>query len=209
MVDIPLRTKNVLTDAQKLEKEGFYSASILLYIQYLEQMMLVATIQYYESNKPKKLNKKLEKIIRDKDKAKLDFKTILSHVPVEIRDAKTKNSTKYVKHIRDTMAAHSYFIVSLDKRDKKKRAVKDVNNHKKIIRRLYKLIRKEYTLDNVSRFLSAHPFSIRKKVEEDAYEIEKIILEKICQITGETVVNVTERMLALSRPLDKFSVKNE
>ena len=172
MVDVPLRTRNILIDAKKLEKDGFYLASILLYIQYLEHVMLVATIQYHEYHRPEKINHKLEQIFQIKDSAQLNFGKILSLLPKKSRDAKTKKDIKYIQTIRNTMAAHSFFIVSLDKKDRKKRAVKDVNNYKKIIRRIYRLISNEHPLYDVEVFLYRHPFSIRRDAEEYAFAID-------------------------------------
>ena len=207
MVDVPLRTKKILSDAKELEKQEFYLAAILLYIQYLEHMMLVTIVQYYEHHNL--ANNKLNDIFQTKDNNDLNFGKILSMVPRKNLDRNTKQICKYVQTIRNTMAAHSFFIVSLDKKDKNKRAVRDVNNYKKIIRRLYNLIKHEQRIQIVEEFLYRYPFSQRSTIEEEAYNIEKIILKKICQLTHKQVVDASYRMSSLLPPLGKFMSLNE
>ena len=207
MVDTPLRTKKILCDAEKLEKQEFYLAAILLYIQYLEHMMLVTIVQYYEYHN--RANDKLNDIFQTKDNNALDFGKILSMVPRKNLDKNTRQICKCVQTIRNTMAAHSFFIVSLDKKDKNKRAVRDVNNYKKIIRRLYNLIKNEQRIHIVEAFLSRFPFSQRSTIEEEAYKIEKIILKEICQLTRKQVVDASNRMSSLSPPFGKFMSLDE
>ena len=204
MIDVPLRTKKILSDAKELEKQEFYLAAILLYVQYLEHMMLVAVIQYWEYHDPANIYHKLNKIFQIKDDAQLDFGKILSLIPNRILDKKTKQTCKCIQNIRNTMAAHSFFIVSLDKKDKKRHVVKDVNNYKKIIRRLYKLIRHEHRIANVEQFLDRHPFANCRTIEEDAYRVEKTILKKICQDTQKKVLDASNQMSALLPPFGKF-----
>ena len=209
MIDVPLRTEKILTDARELETKEYYFAAILLYIQYLEHIMLLNTIRYYAYYNPANINNKLDQILQIKDGNELNFGKILSLMPKKMKNKNTKQACKFVQDIRNKMAAHSYFMVSLDKKDKNRRAIKDVNNYKKIIRRLYKLIRNKHKIKDVELFLYQHPLRNMRKIENEAYQVEKQILKTICRITRENVVYVSGQLPSYSPPFQKFGPLDE
>lgn len=209
MVDIPLRTKSVLTDAQKLEKKGFFLPSILLYTQYLEQILLVALMNYYEYHEPQKIYRVLENIFEIKDEKQLTFGKILTLIPIEILDKKSTKLCEEIRNIRNVLAAHSFFVIQLDKNYKKMRVMEDVNNYRKFIRRIYKLVRKEYWVEDAEYFLKiGHPASRYRTLEKDALRVEKTLLKLICKITKEKVLEASKRIELLSFPMGKFMVDN-
>ena len=72
-----------------------------------------------------------------------------------------------------------FFVAVIDKSNRTKRAFYDVNNHRKMIRRLYTLVRQEKKrIREVEDFLyKGSPFAMMKTIEERSYEMEKVILE--------------------------------
>jgi len=207
MVEIPLRTKTLLSDARKLEKKKFYLPSILLYTQYIEQILLVAMMNFYEYHEPQNIHKVLNYIFEIKDEKRLTFGKILTLIPDEVLDKKSMKLCDEIRNIRNVLAAHSFFVIQLDKNYKKMRVIEDVNNYRKFIRRIYKLVRKDYLVKEAEYFLKiGHPISRYRTLEKDAMKVEKSILKLICKITREKVLEASKRIEILSFPMGKFMV---
>lgn len=195
MVTVPLRTQKLWNDAVKLQKEGFYAQALLLYSHYLEQVLLISYLSYVEEKDPSKTKLVLDKIIRIKDERNLTFGNILSFVNPIIKNVEMQRLCKEVKEVRDTLAAHFFFVVNIDPLNKTKRAFYDVNNYKKLIRRLYKFVRKTNRMSNVEYFLKhAAPWKEYKTIEKDALAIEDVLLEIICERIKLNVTNVAKKL---------------
>ena len=61
---------------------------------------------------------------------------------------------------------------------------RDVNDYKKIIRRMYKFIKQEQEIADVEYFLYQSPLLIRAKLPERVIEIESEIMKYLCEKNG-------------------------
>jgi hypothetical protein len=181
-IRIPLRASMLYKDAKKLAKLEFFTQAILSYCQYLEQILLISYLDSVESKDPLRTRKELDKLMKMKDSGQLTFGNILRIAEKTIVDPTSLSYCRQIKRIRDTLAAHLFFVAIIDKANRTKRGFYDVNNHRKMIRRLYKLARQEkLRIQEVESFLhKGSPFVMMSTIEESSYEMEKIILSCLC-----------------------------
>lgn len=196
MISVPLRTRLLLEEAEELEKEQHYASVILLYSHYLEQRLLIHHLNDIEDSNPSTIKLELDNLIRMKDERKLVFGKILNIVSSSINDSEVMNICREVKKVRDTIAAHFFFVAPLDKNNRTKRAFYDVNNYRKIVRRLYALVREHQRLPQIEYFLNlGSPLTKISTIEEEEIAIERELLKVICDQTRRNV----KRALSLLR----------
>lgn len=202
MINTPLRTKKLLQDAEKLQKDGFYAPAILLYSHYLEQNLLLSYLNYLENKEPSKTKTAMDALFKIKDEGKLTFGEILKLVEPSLkRVGDVKNICSEVKKVRNVLGAHFFFVVTIDRTNRTKRAFDDVNNYRKFIRRLYSLIRKQMRMNKVESFLKyGSPLGKIRSVEQEAFSLEQELLKVICKQTED---NVKKAVLKL-QPLGRF-----
>ncbi len=195
VVTVPLRTQKVWGDARKLEKEGFYAPAILLYSHYLEQVMLISYLSYVDQLDPSKTKLVLDRILKIKDERNLTFGKIMSFVKPVMTDVEIIKLCKEVKEVRDTLAAHFFFVANLDRLNKTKRAYYDVNNYRKMIRRLYAFIRTTEQIPQVEHLLKyGAPWKKYKTIEQDALVVEDILLRTLCEKIRLDVGNAVKKL---------------
>lgn len=199
----PLRTQKLWTDALQLERNEFYKPATALYIEFLEHIVLIAALSYYEIHNPLETNSKRNKIFKLKDEKKLTLSNIKKMCPKKLWDAESKRCYKEVTHIRNTVVAHPYFAISFNITPFDDRRLSDVNNHRKLIRRLYKIVKSERRIDGVEAFLHKVPFIDYKDHEQDSLRLEQMLLKEICRKTRENVELIQKllsRGIALNNP---------
>lgn len=199
MFSIPKRTKEFFYDAEELEEGWHFASSILLYSHYLEQLLLIAYLSSIEVKDPNQTQKEISKLNSIKDSGNLTFGTILSRVNPTLRlNSETQSRIARVKKIRDTIGAHFFFTLPIDRTNRTKRAFYDVNNHRRLVRRLYRLLQEHNRVDNkkfiipqIEKFLNfGSPLSRLRNIEEESYVHETEILRQLCLITKENVMKV-------------------
>jgi len=173
-----------LKEAEELEKEQYYGPAILLYSHYLEQRLLIHHLNVTEDKDPLITKTELDRLIKMKDEQHLAFGNILRIVSSSIDNPKVVDICHEVKKARDNIAAHFFFVAPLDKNNRTKRAFYDVNNYRKIVRRLYALVRERLRLPRVENFLSfGSPLTRISTIEEEENAIERELLMVICDQT--------------------------
>ena len=192
---IPLRTEKIWDEAKTLEENNFFLPAILRYTNYLEHFLIISILSYHERRNIMSTQTIQKNILCMKLDKKLTFSAILRQVPSDIMTDDVKQLCNEVKNIRNTIAAHNYFVIALDKTRFKKRKFNDVNIYRKFIRNLYKLIRNIEKINQVENFLSiGHPLTTYSHLEENAYEIEVILMESICIHIRKTVQNTIQKI---------------
>jgi len=193
---LPKRTAELFKAAETLYREHFYVPSLLMYCSFLEQVLLV---KYIRESDPKSAKMKMDKIIKIKDSGKLTFGNILELVK-PLLEPEIYNDCKKIKKIRDTTVAHSFFVMPIDPKNKHRLAFYDVSNYRKIIRRLYNLIKNEENLDRhdhkiVLYFLNyGDPAARMRNLEEDADYTESCLLMNICITVKELVEKIMNQL---------------
>ena len=163
--DASILTKQLIIDAKKLQEAGFYKNAILSYSHYLEQMLLTAVGSKYK-DKPDEVQKFFTKILKIKDFERLNFGKIMKIVGDEIPISSIANQCDEVRKIRNSLAAHHFSTVGIGYSS----SARDVNDYKKIIRRMYKFIKQEQEIADVEYFLYQSPLLIRAKLPERVIE---------------------------------------
>lgn len=189
MITTPYRTNALLYDAENLEKTGFYSSAILLYSHYLEQKLLLYYFIWSDKNSPELTKSRIRKLFEMKDEKHFTFGRILKFVEPSLI---TKNEVKLlcseVKTARDQIGAHFVFMPRIDTERRTWRSYDDVSNYRKLIRRLYSLIRKQERIREVELFLTFRDrLSRYSNIEKDAWKLEQMLLKKICKDTRKNV----------------------
>lgn len=181
---IPLRTKKLIDDAIWLEKQEKYQPAILSYVNYLEQVLLVSSIQYLRKN-PEKALKFIKKIEKTKSEEKLTLGKIILMSPQEIFIKDTKEKCHKIRKIRNHVGAHQFFSIELGYTFLQK---EDVENHKNMIKSLYSLINDEIKIKKVEVFLKEMKSSLlHKQISEITMDLEKEIMKEICIKTAKLV----------------------
>lgn len=200
---LPLRTRKLWTDALRLEQGGFYKPATALYVEFLEHVMLTATLCYYEIHNPLATNSMRNKISKLNDEKKSTLSAIKKMCPGKLWDANSNNCYEEVRHVRNTVVAHPHFAISFNITPFDDRRLSDVNNHRKLIRRLYKIVKNYQRMDNVEAFLKKVPFIGYGQHEQDSLALEQMLLREICRITRknvESIQKVLGRGIALNNP---------
>lgn len=213
LLNLPLRTRRILEDAKVLEKDGFFSVAILRYANYLEHFLMVATVSYHEERNINQVQNILECFSAMKSMKMLTFDHILKQTPNKILNPEIRKMCKEIKNIRNTVAAHDYFVIALDKTHRRNRQFQDVNRYRKFIRNMYKLIKSHKRISEVESFLVLnHPLTIYSHIEESAYRIEMVLMKNICKYVGITTISIAKKIehnLYKKSPrsnLDKFVI---
>lgn len=197
----PQRTLKLFNEAEVLYQNKFFHPSLLMYCIFLEQALLV---KYIRDSEPLSAKKKMDKIIKIKDAGNLTFGTVLNLVK-PLLDTETYEDCKKIKKIRDTIVAHHFFVMQIDPKNKYKLGFYDVSNYRKIVRRLYNLIKNE-RLKNLSDedrrmhqevglFLTfGDPLTVMPDIERNTDYIENLILKIICEFVRDTVRKIKNEL---------------
>lgn len=211
-LDVPLRIKNFKKQAKELENGKFYTAALLYYSFYIEQLILVKYIQYVGKKEPAKAKIAIDDLLQIKDKGELTFGKILEICKPILKNG-IEEKCKKIKEIRDKLLAHPFFIMGIDKSNALKMSFYDVNNYRKIVRRIYKLVKTKRVLTfdeekEIYYFLElGSPLSKRSNIEEEELEIEQVLLRGICRYFRteiEDIEDKLEQILELDSPLGKY-----
>ena len=211
-LDVPLRIKIFKNQAKELENGKFYTAALLYYSLYTEQLILVKYIQYVDKKEPVKAKNMIDGILQIKDKGGLTFgKTLEICKPILKNGIEEK--CREIKKIRDKLLAHPFFVMGIDKNNVLKMSFYDVNNYRKIVRRIYKLVKtkKVLTFDDekeIYYFLElGSPLSKRSNIEVEEFDIEQVLLRGLCRYFRTEVEDIEskfEQTLELEGPLGKY-----
>ena len=165
---LPLRTRELQRDAVGLERSGYFSSALLMYSHFLEQMLLLPYLSRVENKSPSQTKETLEEIMKTKDDGNLTFGKIIRQVEEVIPDEQTKQLCAKVKQVRDTVVAHFFFVAFLDPTNRTKRGFSDVNNYRKLIRRMCNLVKDMDRIEFVEDFLSTgSPFVRLRLIQHD------------------------------------------
>lgn len=200
MFDASILTKQLLIDAQKLQEAGFYKSAILLYSHYLEQMLLTAVGAKHKDN-PDEIKKLFTKILKMKDFERLTFGKIMDIARKEIPTSNIMSQCDEVRKIRNSLAAHHFSTVGIGYSSPSR----DVNDYKRIIRRMYRFVKQEQSLQTVEYFLYQQPLRIRNKLPEIVVEAESEIMKYMCKKTKKLVLGITLQLFPRTPLLDEFS----
>ena len=197
--DASILTKQLLIDAKKLQEAGFYKSAILSYSHYLEQMLLTAVGSKYK-DEPNEVQKFFTNILKIKDFEQLTFGKIMKIVGDEIPVSNIASQCDEVRKIRNGLAAHHFSTVGIGYSS----SSRDVNDYKKIIRRMYKFVKQEQEMANVEYFLYQQPLLIRNKLPERVVEVESEIMKYLCEKTEKLVSDITLQLFPRTTMLDEF-----
>ena len=199
MFDTSILTKQLLIDARKLQQEGFYKSAILSYSHYLEQMLLTAAGSKYK-DKPDEFRKFFNKVLKMRDADQLNFYNIMKIVGEEIPISSITSQCDEVRTIRNGIAAHHVSTVGIGYSS----SSRDVNDYKKIIRRMYKFVKREQKLPSIEIFLNTDPLRIHSRLPEIVLELESEIMEYLCKKTEKTVLDITFQLFPRTTMLDEL-----
>ena len=199
MFDTSILTKQLFIDARKLQQERFYKSAILSYSHYLEQMLLTAAGSKYR-DKPDEFRKFFNKVLKIRDTNQLNFYNIMKIVGGEIPISSITSQCDEVRIIRNGIAAHHVSTVGIGYSS----SSRDVNDYKKIIRRMYKFVKKEQKLPGIENFLNTDPLRIHSRLPEIVLELESEIMEYLCKKTEKTVLDITFQLFPRTTMLDEF-----
>lgn len=198
--DFPKRTKKLLVTAKSLENKHIYIPAMLLYCEYLEQALLSKYLIYLREDNPSKAKEKMDEIMRLKDRGKLTFGKTLEVVKPILTPEANKLSRE-IKRIRNHLVAHPFFVIRVDPTNKYKLGFYDVGNYRKVIRRIYNLIKNENYLtqkehNKIKIFLKlGHPLTKLSRIEQESEDIEDILLKKLCVMTRKKVIGTVAEPL--------------
>ena len=151
---------------------------------------MVAYLTHIEETSPSDTRRAVDRIIKIKDEGHLTFGLVLSKVSA-ILTPRIRKECEDVKRIRNTLGAHFFLVIMVDPKNKTMRAFQDVNNHRKLIRRLYSFVKMEERIYDVEYFLKiGSPLVMLRTIEHESYRIERLLLEKICDIVWEKVAKI-------------------
>lgn len=202
MFQISFRTKKLLEDANNLQKAEYYQNAILTYAHYLEHMLLSSAIIYHVNN-PIKAQKFLDKILKLKDEERLNLGKVMKIVPDEVFTSTSYDMCDEVRKIRNAIGGHSYFAIGLGYKFTR---IEEVNYYKKIIRRIYKIIKNDKPLPNVEYFLEhVHPLSAHSRLETIVTEVEQEIMKYICKKIEKLVIQTSKQIVNNSGSLDRLN----
>lgn len=200
---LPLRTRKLWTDALRLERSGFYKPATALYVEFLEHVIMTATLCYYEIHRPLATNAERNKLFNLNDEKKATLSNIRKMCPKKLWDANSDRCYEEVKHVRNTVVAHPYFAISFNRTPFDDRRLSDVGNHRKLIRRLYKIAKNGRRIGGVEAFLKRSPYIGYGRHERESQALEQILLREICRATREnveTIQKLLSRGIALNNP---------
>ncbi len=106
-LDIPLRIESFKKQANELENEDFYTAALLYYSFYIEQIILVKYIQYTYRKEPIEVKNIIDNIMQIKEKGQLTFGNIIN-ICKPILKNDLEHRCKEIKKIRDELLAHPF-----------------------------------------------------------------------------------------------------
>lgn len=103
--------------------------------------------------------------------------------------------------------------MGIDKNNVLKMSFYDVNNYRKIVRRIYRLVKTKKVLTSdeekkIYYFLElGSPLSKRSGIEAEELEIEQVLLRGLCRYFRTEIENIEgdlEKVLELDTPLGKY-----
>lgn len=211
-LETPLRITIQKSQARELEKAKFYTAAMLYYSFYLEQMILVKYIQYIFKNNFWNAKSEIDKIIQIKDDGRLTFGTIMKMCKPILIDGLDSECNK-IKEIRDTLLAHPFFVMGIDKHNRLRLGFYDVNNYRKVIRRIYAIVKTKDVLtpsehNEITHFLKlGSPLSKLNTIENEEFNVEQILLRGLCVYFRMKIENIEgdlDKMLVYNSQLGKY-----
>ena len=199
---ISFRTKKLLKDAKNLQKNKFYSNSILSYSHYLEQILLSSSILHLRSN-PDEAENFLLKILQLTDKHKLTLGKIMRIIPNEILKNNDRENCEKIRNIRNVVGGHHFFAVGVGYNFLR---MEETEYYKKIIRRLYKMLKDDgKNMSNVEVFLKMHPLTFHSRLEKIITDIEDEIMDQLCKKMEKLVIITTISIYNNAGPLGRFN----
>jgi len=205
---IPERIIQMKKEADTLLDEGHYQAAILYYALFTEQIILTAYLYIIREENIDEAIRIREDILSKKEKRKFALGDVIYLTKRKIDGrllTKYLSSTEAgienaydlidkIRKIRNMISAHPHFLLMIDPTNFQKRAMKDTNYYRKVIRRIKKFMQNEIGIEpspEIYEFLDfGHPLTLSTYMDENLISLENSInksLANYCRFASEEI----------------------
>jgi len=209
---IPERIIHMKKEADTLLDEGHYQAAILYYALFTEQIILTAYLYIIREENIDEAIRIREDILSKKEKGKFTLRNVIDLTKRKIEGrllTKYPRSTEAgienaydlidkIRKIRNMISAHPHFLLMIDPTNFQKRAMKDTNYYRKVIRRIKKFMQNEIGIEpspEIYEFLDfGHPLTLSTYIDENLISLENSINKSLAGFCRSASKEIAEQL---------------
>lgn len=204
------RTENLMLNADRLLKDGYYVASIFYYVIYIEQLLFTAYLYVLRKKDIETAILGRENILLKRERGYFPFGKVVTYtiplideylnyqhtLPMIQGESLVVLCQKLVK-IRNVISAHPQFALMLDPNNRWKRALYDANYYRKVLRRIRRFLKVDLNVESppiLDEAIDLLPLVSSAQIETEFAKVENEVARALALYSKNISIEIRSRL---------------